>query len=182
MKRICVYCGARAGNRAEYASAAEALGRELAQRGIGLVYGGGSRGLMGRVAGGAAAHGGETLGIIPKSLFEREGADSMLGELRVVENMHERKALMASLADGFIALPGGLGTLEELFEMLAWEQLGFHNKPCALLNSCGYYDNLSEMLRHSVDEGFLKGEPNSLMIVENEPARLLDRMLGEARA
>jgi len=182
MKRICVYCGARSGKRAEYAAAAEALGGELARRGIGLVYGGGSRGLMGRVARSAVAHGGEAVGVIPKSLFKRESAQADFGELKVVDTMHERKAMMASLADGFVALPGGLGTLEELFEALAWAKLGFHHKPCALLNACDYYDGLAAWLQHTAAEGFVKAEEGGLMIVEKEPARLLERMLRAARA
>jgi len=127
-------------------------------------------------------HGGEVLGVIPKSLFEREGARDDLGELRVVDSMHERKALMASLADGFVALPGGLGTLEELFEALAWAKLDFHHKPCAILNACNYYDGLGEWLRHMAAEGFVNAEESGLMIVEQEPARLVERMLQAARA
>ncbi len=176
MKRICVYCGAKPGARAGYLQAADDLGDALLSRGIGLVYGGGRTGLMGRIADRVAGGGGEAIGIIPQSLLDKEVAHDGLSELKVVAGMHERKALMAELSDGFIAMPGGLGTLEELFEALAWAQLGFHQKPCAVFNACGYYDNLAGFLDHAVAEGFVKSKHRGLMIMEDNPARLLERM------
>ena len=176
MKRICVYCGARSGKRTDYLTAADALGNELLERGIGLVYGGGRIGLMGRIADCVVAGGGEVIGIIPKSLSTREVAHDKISELKVVDNMHERKALMAKFSDGFIAMPGGYGTLEELFESLAWSQLKFHKKPCAVFNACGYYDGLAEFLNKVVAEGFVKQANRDLLIMEDDPARLLHRM------
>jgi len=179
MKRICVYCGARAGARAEYLRAAEALGEALAARGIGLVYGGGGAGMMGRIADSVLAGGGEVIGVIPRGLFDAEQAHRGLSELKVVDDMHARKALMMDLSDGFIALPGGLGTLEELFEILAWAKLKLHHKPCALLNACGYYDALVSMLAHVVSEGFADAKHCDSLLVEAEASRLVQRMLGE---
>lgn len=179
MKRICVYCGARGGARAGYLQAAQALGEALAARGIGLVYGGGGSGMMGRVADSALAGGGEVIGVIPRGLFDAEEAHRGLSALKVVDDMHARKALMMELSDGFIALPGGLGTLEELFEILAWAKLKLHRKPCALLNACGYYDALTAMLAHVVREGFADAKHRDSLLVDADPSRLLQRMVGE---
>lgn len=181
MKRICVYCGSSPGRRAGYLEAAGALGRELVKRGIGLVYGGGSIGMMGRVADTVLGGGGEVVGVIPRGLFREEAVHTGLSELKVVRDMHERKALMMDLADGFIAMPGGLGTLEELFEILAWAKLRIHRKPCAVLNACNYYDGLAALLDRVVAEGFAKPLHRDLLIIEAQPARLLRRM-GDAPA
>lgn len=176
MKRICVYCGSRPGKRAEYLEAADALGDQLVAHGIGLIYGGASIGMMGRIADRVIGHGGEVIGVIPRALSEREVVHSGLSELKVVETMHERKALMAEWSDGFIAMPGGLGTFEELLEALTWAKLGFHQKPCAALNVRGYYDGLAAFLEQAVAEGFAKPADLGLMIMEDAPARLLQRM------
>ncbi|MDD9857015.1 MAG: TIGR00730 family Rossman fold protein [Gammaproteobacteria bacterium] len=176
MNRICVYCGSSPGRRAGYLQAASALGHELVKRGIGLVYGGGSIGMMGRVADTVLDGGGEVVGVIPRRLFREEVVHTGLSELKVVRNMHERKALMMDLADGFIAMPGGLGTLEELFEILAWAKLRIHRKPCAILNACGYYDGLAALLNQVVAEGFAKPLHRDLLIIEEQPARLMRRM------
>jgi uncharacterized protein (TIGR00730 family) len=174
MKRICVFAGSSTGGRPEYAEAARALAAELARRGFGLVYGGGSVGLMGVLADTALAHGGEVIGVIPRPLATRELAHPGLSELRVVESMHERKALMASLVEGFIALPGGLGTLEETLEILTWSQLGIHRKPVGLLNVAGYFDALLRLLTHAVGEGFVRREYLGLLLFGDTPATLLD--------
>ena len=174
--RLCVFAGSSPGARAEYAEAAEALGRALAAEGIGLVYGGGSVGLMGVLADAALADGGSVTGVIPRALFEREVGHDGLTELHVVESMHERKARMTDLADGFIALPGGIGTLEELFETLTWGQLGYHDKPCGLLNVSGYWDGMLAALDRAVGERFLAAEHRSMLLVENEPSRLIRRL------
>lgn len=176
MKRICVYCGSSPGRRAGYLQAAGALGHELVKRGIGLVYGGGSIGMMGRVADTVLDGGGQVVGVIPRGLFREEAVHTRLSELKVVRDMHERKALMMDLADGFIALPGGLGTLEELFEILAWAKLRIHRKPCAVLNACNYYDGLAALLDQVVAEGFAKPLHRDSLIIEAQPARLLRRM------
>lgn len=179
IRRVCVFCGSSLGGRRVYREAARALGRALARRGWGLVYGGGGVGLMGTVAEAAAAAGSEVIGVIPRALMEREGvAADGLGELRVVESMHERKAMMAELADAFVALPGGLGTLEELFETLTWAQLGIHRKPCGLLDAAGYYRRLVALLDHAVGEGFVRPEHRELLVVGEEPEELLDRLEG----
>jgi uncharacterized protein (TIGR00730 family) len=174
MRRICVFSGSNSGQRHSYGEAATALGQLLAKEGIGLVYGGASVGLMGLVADAARAAGGEVIGVIPKSLVEWEVAHTGLDDLRVVGSMHERKALMAELADAFIALPGGIGTLEEFFEVWTWGQLGSHNKACALLNTEGYYDRLLGFLDHVVDEGFFKPVHRGMILVEQDPRALLD--------
>ena len=174
MKRICVFAGSSAGVRPEYAEAARALAAELARRGLGLVYGGGSVGLMGVLADAALAHGLEVIGVIPRPLATRELAHAGLRDLRVVGSMHERKAQMASLVDGFIALPGGLGTLEETLEMLTWSQLGIHGKPVGLLNVAGYFDELRRLLAHAVAEGFVRREHQGLLLSDETPALLLD--------
>ncbi len=176
MKTICVYGGSNPGQRAAYLQAAGDLGDELARRGIGLIYGGGSAGLMGRIADRVMASGGEAVGIIPRSLLHIEPPHTGLSELKVVGGMHERKALMVARSDGFIALPGGLGTLEELLEILTWAKLGFHQKPCAALNVCGYYDGLAALLKRAAAEEFLGPEDCGLMIMDDDPARLLGRM------
>lgn len=175
MNRVCVFCGSSPGSRPEYLQAAEQLGQMLAQRKIGLVYGGGRLGLMGAVARATVEAGGEVVGIIPRDLFEKEVAFTDLIDLRVVGSMHERKALMADLADGFIGLPGGLGTIEEFFEVLTWAQLGIHRKPCGLLNVAGYYTTLLHFIEHTVAEQFIAPEHQAMILVEEEPAALLHK-------
>ncbi|MBX7133972.1 MAG: TIGR00730 family Rossman fold protein [Fimbriimonadaceae bacterium] len=175
-KRLCVFCGSNPGRHADYAVAAQLVGRTLAERGVGLVYGGGGIGLMGIAAQGAIEAGGEVIGVIPKALFEREVAMPGLVDLRVVHNMHERKALMADLSDGFLALPGGLGTFEELFEVLTWGQLGFHNKPAGVLNVRDYYTGIQAQLDHSVAEGFLHPAHRAAILVDSDLPTLLERM------
>ena len=175
MKRLCVFCGSSAGARPAYAEAARALGAALARRRIGLVYGGGSVGLMGALADAVLAASGEVIGVIPGPLVSRELAHSQVTEMRVVGSMHERKATMASLVDGFIALPGGLGTLEETLEVLTWSQLGIHRKPVGVLNVEGYYDALLQLLSHAVREGFVRRDYFSLLLFADTPAELLDR-------
>lgn len=154
------------------------MGRELARRGIGLVYGGGNIGLMGVVADSALAAGGEVIGVIPEALMARELGHEGVTELKVVRSMHERKALMAELSDGFIALPGGFGTLEEFCEILTWSQLGIHPKPCGILNINGYFDQLLAFFDRSVSEGFVRSEHRALVLVGEEPGALLDEMIG----
>lgn len=175
MKRICVFCGSSPGGNPAYRDAAEALGRLLAREGLGLVYGGAGIGLMGAVAGAALAAGGEVIGVIPRALEAKEIAHPGLSALHVVGSMHERKALMAGLADGFVALPGGMGTFDEFFEVVTWAQLGIHVKPCGLLNVAGYYDRLTGFLDHAVAEGFVKGELREMIVVEERPEALLER-------
>ena len=176
MKRICVFAGSSRGAREDYAQAAEQLARELARRGYGVVYGGGKVGMMGVLADATLAAGGEVIGVIPKALLEKEVAHGGLTELRVVASMHERKAMMAELSAGFIALPGGLGTLEEFFEVLTWAQLGLHRKPCGLLNVSGYYDRLLEFLDLTVAERFVKSQHRALVITSTSPTDLLERL------
>ena len=172
----CVFCGSRHGRRPEYAAAAGALGKALVKRGLGLVYGGGSVGLMGVIADSVLASGVKAVGVIPYGLQVREVGHGSLSELRVVDSMHARKHLMSELSSGFIALPGGIGTLEELFEISAWAQLGMHRKPVALLNIAGYYERLLAMLDHAVDEGFVEPRRRQQLIVDDNPDRLLERM------
>ncbi|MCP1242201.1 LOG family protein [Acetobacter lambici] len=174
MRRICVFCGSSAGRGSAYLHAAEQLGLLMAQRGIGLVYGGASVGLMGAVANAVLAGGGQVTGVIPQALVEREVAHNGLEDLRVVGSMHERKALMADLSDAFIALPGGIGTLEELFEVWTWTQLGNHAKPCGVLNVNGFYSSLGTFLDHVVEEGFLKPAHRAILQVGKTPEDLLD--------
>jgi uncharacterized protein (TIGR00730 family) len=174
--RYCVFSGSSLGARPEYAAAAATLGRLLAGRGIGLVYGGSSVGLMGVIADSVLEHGGEAIGVIPQFLVDREVAHGGVRDLRVTSSMHERKALMADLADGFIALPGGLGTLEETFEIWTWRQLDQHTKPCALLNTAGYYDALGLFLDHVVRERFLKAQYRSMLMCEADPETLLEKL------
>ena len=173
--RICVFTGSKTGKRSEYRAAARQAARQLVERGYGLVYGGGNVGLMGVIADAVLECGGDVTGVIPDALVGQEVAHRGLSELRVVESMHERKAVMADLSDGFIAMPGGLGTMEEFFEVLSWAQLSLHNKPCGLLNIGRYYDHLIRFMNHAVDQEFLKPKHRALLIVEEEPSRLLDR-------
>ena len=176
MRRICVFCGSNAGARSEYAEAARALAAVLAERKLGIVYGGGNVGLMGVLADAALERGGEVTGVIPRTLVHKEVAHRGVTELLIVETMHERKALMNDLSDAFIALPGGFGTLDEFFEVLTWSQLGFHGKPCALLNVAGYYDRMLAMLDHAVAERFLRPTHRELVIADTVPSRLLQRL------
>jgi hypothetical protein len=175
VKRVCVFAGSSAGTRPEYAAAARALAGECARRRIGVVYGGGSVGLMGVLADAALAAGVEVIGVIPRPLASRELAHTGLTEMRVVESMHERKATMNALADGFVALPGGLGTFEETLEVLTWAQLGIHAKPVGVLNVEGYYDGLLRWLSHAVGEGFVRREHLGLLLFADAPGELLDR-------
>jgi uncharacterized protein (TIGR00730 family) len=176
MKRVCVFCGSSAGARPRYRAAAEDLGRELVQRGIGLVYGGGRVGLMGLLADSVLSAGGEAIGVIPDHLVPWEVGHRGLTELRVVPSMHERKKLMADLSDGFIALPGGFGTLDELCEVLTWTQLGIHAKPSGILNVGGFYDPLLAMFDRLVEERFLLPENRSLVLVRDSPSELIAAM------
>ena len=176
MKRICVFCGSSPGFRPVYAEAARATGRLLVERGIGLVYGGGNVGLMGEVADAVLAAGGEVTGVIPRALMEREVGHRGLTELHVVGTMHERKALMVDLSDGFVALPGGYGTLDELCEALTWAQLGIHARPCGVLNVEGYFDPLLALFDHAVREGFIRESHRALVLQATGPAALLDAM------
>ncbi|HWI41948.1 MAG TPA: TIGR00730 family Rossman fold protein [Verrucomicrobiae bacterium] len=178
MQSVCIYCGSNRGSLAGYAEASRGVGRELARRGITLVYGGGNVGLMGEVADAATAAGGKVIGVIPQALVDKELAHAGLAELRVVGSMHERKALMADLSDAFIALPGGLGTLEELFEIATWTQLGFQHKPCGLLNVAGFYDQLLAFLDHATQQGFIRAEYRKIILADDRPERLLDAMSG----
>ncbi|OPY28702.1 MAG: putative lysine decarboxylase [Methanocella sp. PtaU1.Bin125] len=173
MKHICVFCGSSPGARPEYVRAAQALGRTLAAKKIGLVYGGAKVGMMGALASASVEAGGEVTGVMPRSLVAKEVAFTGLRDLRIVETMHERKALMAELSDGFIALPGGLGTIEEFFEIMTWAQLGMHKKPCGLLNIGGYYDALAGFIDHATEEQFISPSGRSLMLVDDSPERLL---------
>ena len=178
MKKIaslCVYCGSATGGSELYAEAARALGRELVRRGIMLVYGGGNVGLMGAIADEVMAHGGRATGVIPQALMQREVGHHGLTELHVVKDMHERKAMMAELADGFIAMPGGFGTLEELFEVTTWAQLGLHEKPIGLLNINGFYDGLTGFASHLVAEGFVRPDHAGLLMHAPDAAGLLDQ-------
>ena len=176
MRRVCVFCGSRAGRRAAYAAAAAALGAAIARRGLGLVYGGASVGLMGTVADAALAAGGEVIGVLPEGLARREIAHAGLAELHIVDSMHARKTMMADAADAFVALPGGLGTLEEVFEVWTWSQLGIHAKPVGFLDVEGYFAGLFDFLDRSVAEGFVSAPHRGLALREEEPDRLLDRL------
>jgi uncharacterized protein (TIGR00730 family) len=176
MKRIAVYCGSNKGNRPAYAEAAENLGTLLARRGIGLVYGGGCVGLMGILANAALKGGGHVIGVIPEKLVIKEVVHEGLPDLRVVKTMHERKALMGELADGFIALPGGYGTYEEFCEVLAWSQLGYHQKPFGLLDVAGFYRSFLEFFDHATREGFIRPQHRELVIVEEDAEKLLRRL------
>src|SRR5882672_144020 len=178
LRSICVFCGSSPGHRREYSDAAAAFGRLLGHRGIHLVYGAGNVGLMGVLADAALAAGGEVIGVIPQMLVDRELAHQRITDLRIVGSMHERKALMAELSDAFVALPGGLGTYEELCEVLTWAQLGIHHKPCGCLNVLGYFDPLARTLDHAVEEGFLSRENRQLLLMSDEAEEIL-RFLAE---
>jgi uncharacterized protein (TIGR00730 family) len=175
MKRVCVFCGSSPGRNPVHLEAARATGRALARRGIGLVFGGGSVGLMGAIADAALDAGAEVVGVIPRALQLRELAHDRLTSLHVVGSMHERKAKMAALADAFVALPGGIGTLEEFAEILTWAQLGLHARPCGLLDVDGYYRPLVAFFDHAVEEGFVRPEHRRLMVVAQDPDELIDR-------
>ena len=172
LQRLCVFCGSSLGTQSAYVRATQELGRVLSQHGIGLVYGGGKVGLMGTLADSCLSNGGRVVGVMPRGLVEKEIAHAGLTQLRVVESMHERKALMADLADAFVALPGGYGTWEEFCEVLTWSQLGLHRKACALLNVNGYYDPLLAMADQAVKEGFLHDVHRELLLADTNPARL----------
>jgi uncharacterized protein (TIGR00730 family) len=176
IRRICVFCGSSPGTHPDYARVAREVGIRLAKESIGVVYGGARTGLMGELADAALRAGGHVIGIIPEHLQAREVAHTGLSELRVVRTMHERKAAMADLADGFIALPGGIGTLEEFFEVATWSQLGIHAKPTALLNVRGYYDLVERFLAHAVEEGFLRVEHRALITIADDLSALLDAL------
>jgi len=176
VRRICVYAGSNPGTDPAYAAGARALATEMARRGIGLVYGGGKVGLMGVLADTILEARGEAIGVMPRALVDREIAHRGLTKLEVVDSMHERKALMAELSDAFVAVPGGIGTLEELIEVYTWSQLGIHDKACGVLNVKGYYDHLAALLDHAVAEGFLRPQHRAVLSVASEPADLLDRL------
>ena len=176
--RICVFCGSRPGGRSEYVQAARDLGAQMAARGIGLVYGGGHVGLMGTVADAVLKAGGEVIGVIPDNLVQREISHHGLSELHVVGSMHERKALMAKLADAFIALPGGFGTFEELFEIVTWAQLGLHRKAVGILNVSGFYDGLLALADHAIREGFIPEDNRGLLLESDQTIALLDLVIG----
>ncbi len=176
MKRICVFCGSSPGNKQEYSIAAELLGKELVRQNIELVYGGASVGLMGKLAKTVLNIGGKVIGVMPESLVKLEVALNELKDLRIVNSMHERKTLMAELSDAFIALPGGLGTIEEMFEMMTWVQLGIHNKPIGLLNINRYYDKLTGFLNHAIQENFIKSDHLSMLWIDDNPKSLIFKL------
>lgn len=176
MKRICVFCGASTSTDAIYQQAATQMGKTLAERGIDLVYGGGNKGLMGLVANGTIDHGGRAFGVIPKALVQREEAHDRLTEQFIVNTMHERKMMMATLSDGFVALPGGFGTLEEFIEIITWAKLGFHQKPCALLNVNHFYDDLLAYFDQLVEKGFVKQAMRDLVLTADSPESVLEAM------
>ena len=176
MHSVCVFCGSNTGAGEVYAEAARTLARAIARRRLKLVYGGGNIGLMGILADAALGAGAHVIGVIPRRLVEKEVAHSGLTEQRIVETMHERKALMAELSDAFVALPGGLGTLDETFEMLTWAQLGYHRKPCALLDVNGYFGRLAAFLDHAVEQRFVTAAHRAMLIIEREPDAALDRL------
>ncbi|MCF3935360.1 TIGR00730 family Rossman fold protein [Acuticoccus sp. M5D2P5] len=178
--RICIFCGSNSGFDPQFVDEARELGRVLAANRIGLVYGGASVGLMGAVADAVLAHGGEAIGVIPEALVDKEIAHHGLSDLRVVGSMHERKALMADLSDAFVALPGGMGTLEEMFEVLTWAQLGFHSKPCAVYNIGGFFDTLLAFLDQLVATGFVKSQHRDMVRVAHSASALLDRLREDA--
>lgn len=177
MKSICVYCGSNFGERDSYLEAAQGLGVEMAKRGITLIYGGANVGLMGATADSVLAAGGKVIGVIPQAMVNKEIAHTGLSDLRVVGSMHERKSLMADLADAFIALPGGLGTLEEFCEVATWTQLGFHQKACGLLNVGGFYDGLLSFLNHATEEKFIRPEHRSIVLTGKEPVELIEKLI-----
>jgi len=176
LKRVCVYCGSGVGGHDEYADAARALGRALVERGVGLVFGGGRIGMMGVLAETVLQGGGEAIGVIPKDLMDKGLGLTTVTSLRVVETMHARKAMMADLADAFIAMPGGFGTAEEFFEALTWAQLGLHTKPCGLLNVKGYFDHLIRFIDHAVEQQFIDAAHRALLLVDDSPEALLDKL------
>jgi uncharacterized protein (TIGR00730 family) len=176
MRRVCVFCGSSVGNQRAYREGAEALGAVLADRGIGLIYGGGNVGLMGVIADAVMARGGNVIGVIPQSLADREIAHAGITELRVVDSMHTRKAMMAELADAFVAMPGGVGTFEEFFEVVTWTQLGLHRKPCGLLNVNGFYTPLAAFIDRATTEGFIKPVHRAAIVVDSDPVTLLDTL------
>jgi len=176
MQRICIFSGSNLGVRPQYQQAARALGHELVSRGLGLVYGGASVGLMGVLADAVLAAGGEVIGVLPRGLFSREVPHRHLTELREVGSMHERKAMMADLADGFIALPGGYGTFDELFEIITWAQLGLHSKPIGLLDIANFFTPLLALIAHAATEGFIQPGYTKLLLRADDPAVLLDRL------
>ena len=175
IRRLAVFCGSNPGARPEYVASARAFGRLLCARGLGIVYGGSSVGLMAALADTMLDDFGDVIGVIPRMLVEREVANKALTDLRIVGSMHERKAMMAELADGFVALPGGIGTLEEFFEIWTWGQLGMHQKPCGLLNVAGYFDPLLQFLDRAVEEKFVREVHRDMVVVESDPAALLAR-------
>ncbi|MBT7589944.1 MAG: TIGR00730 family Rossman fold protein [Candidatus Scalindua sp.] len=175
MKRLCVYCGSSSGRQPGYAQVARQLAHAMVSKNIDLVYGGASVGIMGEIANAVLGEGGDVIGVIPKGLFAKEVAHTGITELREVGSMHERKALMADLSDGFIALPGGLGTIEEIFEIITWSQLGMHRKPCGLLNVNNYYDKLIGFLDHAVSEQFIKATHHSTILIDECPDGLLEK-------
>jgi len=176
LRRVCVFCGSSDGTRPEYHEAARALAREMARRGIELVFGGGGIGLMATVSDAILDAGGHAIGVIPESLRAREVAHQGLPDLRVVGSMHERKALMADLSDGFVALPGGFGTFEEFCEVVTWTQLGLHRKRCGLLNTGGFYDPLLQLFDQAVAQGFIRPDSRAIVVTQTDPARLLDQL------
>jgi uncharacterized protein (TIGR00730 family) len=176
MKSICVYCGSNFGERGSYIEAAQGLGMEMAEREVTLIYGGGNVGLMGAIADSVLAAGGKVIGVIPQALADKEVAHTGLSDLRVVGSMHERKSLMADLADAFIALPGGLGTLEEFCEVATWTQLGFHTKACGLLNIDGFYDGLLSFLNHATKEKFIRPEHRGIALAGKDPVELIEKL------
>ena len=179
--RVCVYCGSRDGTRAEYLDAAERIGRSIGRRGWHLVYGGGRVGLMGRVADAALAAGAEVTGVIPESLMRREVGHTGLTQLHVVNTMHQRKQMMATGCDAFIALPGGVGTFEELFEVWSWRHLGYHDQPIGLLDTVGYFQPLVSMMRHAIDAGFVTRDQLDMVQISADPEALLDALEQQAR-
>ncbi len=175
LKRISVFCGSSPGKDSAYSKAARSLGQSLVRNDLGLVFGGSAVGLMGEIAKSVLAEGGEVIGVIPKAMVEKELALKDLTDLRIVESMHERKALIADLSDGFIALPGGLGTIEEIFEALTWTQLGIHRKPCGFLNSNNYFEYLVQFLDHMSDQHFVNKKHREMIFIENDPNTLLTK-------
>ena len=175
MKRLCVFCGSSPGANPKYMKVARELGHLLAGRCIGLVFGGGRVGIMGEIAKTVLDEGGDIIGVIPKKLADRKVAFTEIPDLRIVNSMHERKALMMELSDGFIAIPGGLGTIEEFFEVLTWAQLGLHRKPCGLLNVCQYYKKLIHFLDYVADQKFIEPEHRSMILIDDDPEKLLKK-------
>lgn len=177
MRRIAVFCGSHPGSDGQFTEAALRLAGLLVRHGVGLVYGGARAGLMGTIADAVMAGGGEVIGVIPRALVDKEAAHTGLRDLRIVASMHERKALMAKLSSGFIALPGGLGTLEEICEMITWGRLGLHRKPCGLLNIGGYYEHLLDFIKHCISQGFIARTPGPVIYATSSPTRMLDLFL-----